>query len=143
MITTLAVYSSYGKTGFPPSCIYIAGQQSRNISIVSAQHTSVKMPLLIRPAVEADLERIVEILFEAFAPDPLTQIMFPHGGENPEAKNKALEQNRKDFHNPVITYMKIVDTDLNDEVIAFAKWYIYKKPLTLSLGSLRRSAGST
>ena len=81
----------------------------------------------MQPAVEADLERIVEILFEAFAPDPLTQIMFPRGGEDPEAKNKALEQNRKDFHNPVITYMKIVDTDLNDEVIAFAKWYIYKE----------------
>ena len=84
------------------------------------------MPLLLKPAVEADLEHIVDIQFEAFAPSPFSQLMFLCG-VTPEAKLLAVERSRRDFDDPVIKYVKVVDTDLDNKAVAFAKWHIYRE----------------
>ena len=83
------------------------------------------MPLLIQPVVDADVERTVEIQFAAFAPSLWNQIMFPDP-LNPDMKAKISERNRRMLHDPVIAFMKVVDTDRNNEMIAYSRWSIYK-----------------
>ena len=89
------------------------------------------MPLFLQPAVEADLEHIVDIQFEAVAPDPFSQVMFPTG-ITPEARVLAVDSSRRDFNDPVIKYIKVVDIDLDSKAVAFAKWHIYKEERTES-----------
>ena len=89
------------------------------------------MPLLLQPAVEVDLEHIVDIQFEAFAPDPFSQVMFPRG-ITPEARLLAVDRSRRDFNDPVIKYIKVVDIALDNKAVAFAKWHIYKEERTES-----------
>ncbi|MCJ1293671.1 hypothetical protein MMC34_005226 [Xylographa carneopallida] len=84
------------------------------------------MPLLLQPVVEADMERAVDIQARAFSTEPWDQVMFPNGMS---AAGKAImvERARKDFHNPNVVFMKVVDTDRKDEMISFSRWYIYKQ----------------
>ena len=72
------------------------------------------------------MERAVDIQARAFSTEPWDQVMFPNGMS---AAGKAImvERARKDFHNPNVVFMKVVDTDRKDEMISFSRWYIYKQ----------------
>ena len=84
------------------------------------------MPLILQKAVESDIDRITDIQFAAFAADPLNQVLFGYPIP-PDVIVKSTEWTRKDMKNPTITYMKAVDTERNNEIVGFAKWYIYKE----------------
>ena len=84
------------------------------------------MPLILQPMVEADMERTIEIQARAFATEPWDQVMFPNG-RSPAVKAIMVEGARKDFHNPNSVFIKVVDTDRNNEMIALARWWIYKQ----------------
>ena len=83
------------------------------------------MPLVLEKAVEADIERMIEIMYRALSEDPWDRIMFPTTPE-PTNRTNSITRWTKEMHtNPTQSLMKIVDTDLN-EIIAFARWSIFK-----------------
>jgi len=85
------------------------------------------MPLLLRMAVEADIDQILDIQYEANDSDPWHQTLFPNGIST-ATRNMTREHARTAMQtDPHTHYVVVVDTDLNDEIIAFAKWMIYKQ----------------
>ncbi len=83
------------------------------------------MPLKLLPAEPGDLSHIVQLENGAFAGNPLTPILYP-GGMSPESQDAYIEtllQQWQDNH--ACRTVKVVDTDLNDRIIAFARWYIF------------------
>lgn len=83
------------------------------------------MPLQLAPASEADLPKILEVQFAAFAHDPIMRLMFPHPTP-PATFEKAVDRARTDFRNPDVAFMKVIDTQTG-EIVSFAKWNIYKQ----------------
>ncbi|MCJ1283124.1 hypothetical protein MMC26_002451 [Xylographa opegraphella] len=84
------------------------------------------MPLVLQPIVEADMERATEIQNRAFSNGLWEQVVFPNG-ISAAVTAIMVERARKDFHDPNIVFWKVVDTDHDNEMISFAKWYIYKQ----------------
>ncbi|MCJ1401662.1 hypothetical protein MMC11_004879 [Xylographa trunciseda] len=84
------------------------------------------MPLVLQPVVETDMERLMEIQNRAFSTDPWNQVMFPNG-VTAASKITMVEMVRKDFHDPHTVFVKVVDTDRENEIVSFARWYIYKQ----------------
>lgn len=83
------------------------------------------MVLVIEKAREADIQRLLDIMYVAFSKDPWNRIMFPVI-PGPEARGASIERWRDEIlMNPTIRFMKAVDTDLN-EIIAFARWNVYQ-----------------
>lgn len=83
------------------------------------------MPLKLLPAEPGDLPRIVQLENEAYASSPLTPILFPDGKsqESLDAYVENLLQQWQD--NSATRHVKVVDTDLNDTIISFARWLIF------------------
>ena len=84
------------------------------------------MPLDIQRAVDDDIDRILDIQFAAFEPDFFNRLLFTFP-ISPDAKAPFVEWARRDIKDPTITYMKAVDTERDNEIVAFAKWHIYKQ----------------
>lgn len=83
------------------------------------------MPLMLRPAEPSDLPRIVQLENASFADSPLTPILFPNG-QPPDAQDAYVESLRKKWTTDTASrHMVVVDTNLDDKIIAFARWSIY------------------
>lgn len=83
------------------------------------------MVIIVQKAQEADIQRLLDIMYAAFSEDPWDRIMYPHI-PGPEARGASIERWREEIsNNPTMRFMKAVDTDLN-EIIAFARWSIYE-----------------
>jgi hypothetical protein len=79
------------------------------------------MSLILQPALEIDVDRIVEIERLAYHSAPLTPILFPGPFPPDAAKGRAeglVKQLRED---PTIRWMKVVD-ETSGEIAAYAKW---------------------
>ena len=84
------------------------------------------MPLILEKAVEADIERMIEVMYRAMSEDPWDRIMFPTTPE-PNNRTNSITRWKNEMHtNPTQWLMKVVDTDLN-EIIAFARWNIFRQ----------------
>ncbi|CAD6589191.1 MAG: hypothetical protein ASARMPREDX12_003686 [Alectoria sarmentosa] len=85
----------------------------------------LKMVLIIEKAQEADIQRLLDIMYVAFSKDPWNRIMFPVI-PGPEARGASIERwGDEILMNPTIHFMKVVDTDMN-EIVAFARWNVYQ-----------------
>ena len=82
------------------------------------------MPLELARASAADLRKLLEIQFAAFAEDPMNAVMFPVPTP-PSAFEKALERARNDFQDPDVAFVKVTDTDIG-EIVSYARWFIWK-----------------
>jgi hypothetical protein len=83
------------------------------------------MPLKLLAAKPGDLPRIVQLENDSFADSPLTPILFPNG-RSPEAQAAYVETLLQQWHdNSSSRHAIVVDSDLNDEIIAFARWFMY------------------
>lgn len=83
------------------------------------------MPLIVKPAAETDIPRILEIHDAAFAHDSWQRIMKPNMPP-PHSRIKAIERFRNEFrHDPAAHFLVAEDKD-RDELVAFAKWNVYK-----------------
>ena len=90
------------------------------------------MSLQLREGVHADLDRLMDIQFQAFGPDPLDQTFFPNG-VSPDTRARMTEYARRDMlDNLHATFMTVIDLERDNEIIAFGKWYIYKHDRTES-----------
>jgi hypothetical protein len=83
------------------------------------------MPLQVVPATEADAPRIVELEHLAYKDDSLTPILFPGPFPDDAPTIRAKEMIEQLQGDPTSKWLKVVDTDSN-EMIAFAKWNLYK-----------------
>jgi ribosomal protein S18 acetylase RimI-like enzyme len=83
------------------------------------------MPLKLLPAEPGDLPRIVELENESFADSPLTPILFPNG-KSQGSQSAYIETLLLQWQdNSASRHVKVIDTDLNDKIIAFARWFIF------------------
>ena len=84
------------------------------------------MPLVVEKTEEQDIPRLLDILYAAFHDDPWDQIMFPRVPP-PEARMASTKRWQHEISvDPHTSVIKVVDTDQNDEIIAFARWHIYR-----------------
>lgn len=83
------------------------------------------MPLKLVPATFSDLPKIAQIEEASFASNPLTPIFFPGDktAETDDAYVESLLQKWQD--NLALRTKTVVDTDLNDAIIAFARWFVF------------------
>ena len=83
------------------------------------------MAIIVQKAQEADIQRLLDIMYAAFSEDAWNRIMYPVI-PGPEARGVSIERWRDEIStNPTIRFIKAVDTDL-DEIIALARWNIYE-----------------
>lgn len=82
------------------------------------------MVLMVEKAQEADIERLLDIMYAAFR-DPWDCIMYPKIPA-PEARGASIERWRDEIsEDPTMRFMKAVDTDVG-EIIALARWNVYE-----------------
>lgn len=83
------------------------------------------MPLEVHPCEESDIPDFVHVLMSSFAyGGGITAILTPN--PLPEGyTEKNIEKHLKSFREEKdITYLKVIDTDLDGKMIAGAKWRI-------------------
>ena len=83
------------------------------------------MVLVLEKASEADIERLIQVNYITMASDPWYRIVFP---TIPSASDRkpSIERWEKDMRtNASVMVMKVTDTEIQ-EIVAFAKWYVYK-----------------
>ncbi|PVI03776.1 acyl-CoA N-acyltransferase [Periconia macrospinosa] len=85
------------------------------------------MPLEIRPITEADLRDYVETAAKAFAGTLVAKISPPSEESTQKQIAKTLKSLKEE---PDLRLLKVVDTELNDKVVACAKWRINEKERT-------------
>ncbi|MCJ1476051.1 hypothetical protein MMC13_004716 [Lambiella insularis] len=83
------------------------------------------MPLLLSKVLEGDLDRLVEVRTRAFAGNPWNEVMFPSAVSS-RSHTALVERERKILKSPDSVFVKITDTERDNELIALARWYIYK-----------------
>lgn len=83
------------------------------------------MPLKLLTAEPGDIPRIVQLEDAAFADSPVTPILFP-GGKSQDSQDTYVENLLQQWQeNSASRTIKVIDTDLNGKIIAFARWYIF------------------
>lgn len=83
------------------------------------------MVIIVEKAKEADIQRLLDIMYAAFSTGSWNRIMYP-GIPAPEARGASIERWRDEIStNSTIRFIKAVDTELH-EIIAFARWNIHE-----------------
>ena len=81
------------------------------------------MPLTLLPARREDIPRLVEILFLAFAHDPLLMTCYPSTPSNHAWWTQTMLHQ---MEHPSTIVMKIDDSE-TEETVSFAKWHIHQE----------------
>ena len=86
------------------------------------------MPLILLPVDEKDLSDIAKIQSAAFtASSPeFENLLHPNGRTNAIIASD-IDALRKRFANPNVVFLKVVDTDLSSQAVAFAIWRITRE----------------
>jgi GNAT superfamily N-acetyltransferase len=86
------------------------------------------MPLEVHPCEEADVAEFARIQIAAFADGGgITALLYPDPLPS-DYMEKSIEKHIKSFREEKdVTYLKVVDTDLGNKMIAGAKWRINEK----------------
>ena len=89
------------------------------------------MPLELRPITSPeDFPALADLLFNSFLRIPLSAACYPKG-PTPALIAPGETSARNLFDNdPSVRFLKVVDTDLADEIIAIAEWHIFETPET-------------
>ncbi|KAF9776158.1 hypothetical protein IL306_005689 [Fusarium sp. DS 682] len=103
------------------------------------------MPLQVLPASEADAHRALAIEEVAYGPSPVGAVLFP-GGRTDDSNARVAGLIESLHKNAVCRWAKVVDTDIDndeDQMIAFAEWYIWDTPPTEEQHSFSSYRGPT
>lgn len=85
--------------------------------------------LQVQPAIESDVDRLMEILFTAFVDDPYFKAVYP-GDNTPSVRASTGKRFLKEWkEDPTLTIVKCTDMDTG-VILGFAEWEIYKKERT-------------
>jgi hypothetical protein len=105
------------------------------------------MPLQLQTADVSDARTLTSVVFQAFLPnDPFESMIYPFG-PTPKAMEHEYQGIMKNFEDPNVQYIKVVDTEIRElnrpiykaieliyqapkdgsEIIAFARWKIWKE----------------
>lgn len=83
------------------------------------------MVLIVEEAQEADIQRLLDIMYAAFSKDPWDRIMYPQIPA-PDARGASIARWRDEILiDSTMRFMKVVDTDIG-EIVALARWNVYK-----------------
>lgn len=80
------------------------------------------MPLKIKPVGVGDLERLVEIEVAALKALEIFRVLCPNGIDASREDSMHTETGRALANDTTAEYMKVVDTDEQNKIVAFAKW---------------------
>ena len=84
------------------------------------------MPLRVESVSEDDLLALTEIEYKAFCiASPLNALLYPNGMTEPILA-KGLPMRQKDLADPSVVLKKVIDTSKDSEIIAHAKWKIFR-----------------
>lgn len=84
------------------------------------------MPLVVQKAQVADIPRLLDIFYHAFHDDPLDRIMFPQI-PSPDARMGSTKRWVHEISaDPNMSFIEVVDTDRDDEIVAFARWHVFR-----------------
>lgn len=90
------------------------------------------MTLKVLQATEADAPRAAAIETMAYGPNPLDSVLFP-GPRTSGPSTRASDLVDILQNSPACRWAKVVDTNIGeneDEMVAFAMWYIWETPPT-------------
>lgn len=84
-----------------------------------------KMPLVIVDATEDDFPEMMRIDNEAYKTSVFGNLLFPQGRSLELLELQGLGMLKQAQEDPTVRNIKVIDTDHNDEPIAFARWHFY------------------
>ncbi|KAF5688446.1 GCN5-related n-acetyltransferase (GNAT) domain-containing protein [Fusarium circinatum] len=90
------------------------------------------MPLKVLPATEVDAYRAAAIETVAHGPSPVGAVLFP-GGRASESSTRVADLIASLRKDAAYRWAKVIDTGIDkgeDQMIAFAMWYIWETPPT-------------
>lgn len=99
---------------------------------VSHHRQLCTMPLKVAPATEADAHRAAAIETVAYGPSPVGAVLFP-GGRTSESSTRVADLIASLRKDAACRWAKVIDNDIKeeeDQMIAFAMWYIWETPPT-------------
>ena len=77
------------------------------------------------PATKADIDRIVEIQFEAFEGDPYQEALFPGDQKSEDVRRRASERTLQYFNSDPTARWLICKDKNSDTPVGFAIWNVY------------------
>jgi hypothetical protein len=80
------------------------------------------MPLKIKPIGVGDLERLVEIEVAALKALEIFRFLCPNGVDASREDSMHTETRRALADDTTAEYMKVINTDEQNKIVAFAKW---------------------
>ncbi|KAF2749343.1 acyl-CoA N-acyltransferase [Sporormia fimetaria CBS 119925] len=87
------------------------------------------MPLELHPMTDDDIPHFQRIMRAAFR-FGIVAALFPKA-PTPEESQKDVERlTKENQEDPTVHFLKVIDTEKNNEIIACAKWHIYEKELS-------------
>ncbi|KAL8727868.1 MAG: hypothetical protein Q9166_005745 [cf. Caloplaca sp. 2 TL-2023] len=83
------------------------------------------MPLKVLPCDHEDLDACLDIQWQASEFIPLWQFIFPNGGTPALRKNITYHMQRE-YDDPSVHFLKVIDTSKPNKLIAYAKWTVVR-----------------
>lgn len=85
------------------------------------------MDLIVLPADESDMDRLMEIQFSAFEGDPYHHALYPGDEHSPAVRKEAGERTIKELNDdPTIFFIKCVDRQ-TEIILGYARWNIFER----------------
>ena len=84
------------------------------------------MPLQLAPVTKADLDELTRLHYAAFVPSAVDSILYPNG-HTPSVLEDGAKQHGKTFGTPNSFHWKVVDTDRDSKMAAFAVWRRFRE----------------
>lgn len=82
--------------------------------------------LEVAPALESDIDRLMEVQFSAFEGDPYHGALYPGDHFSPTVRRSAGERTIKEWRSdPSVIFMKCANRH-SGQIVGFAKWNLYE-----------------
>lgn len=81
--------------------------------------------LVVRRALETDIDRLMEVQFSAFENDPYHEALFPGPHHSPLVRKTAGERTLEDWRNTAVQDIMVCANAQTGEILGFAAWCFY------------------
>jgi hypothetical protein len=97
----------------------------RIANIATMSHQTDPAKLIVRRALETDIDRLMEVQFSAFENDPYHEALFPGPHHSPAVRKVAGQRTLDDWRNTAVQDIMVCTNAQTGEVLGFAAWYFY------------------
>jgi hypothetical protein len=91
----------------------------------SMSHQTNPATLVVRRALETDIDRLMEVQFSAFENDPYHEALFPGPHHSPLVRKTAGERTLEDWRNTAVQDIMVCTRAQTGEILGFATWNFY------------------